>query len=87
MRNLLSVVYVLLLTSTVNAQITLSGTNYTQNFDGVGTALPTGFQVATNATSISLGTSATFTNAATAWNSTTAGWKNYASAEGLVSGS
>lgn len=68
-------------------QITLSGTSYTQNFDGVGSGLPAGFQVAANATNTSLGTAAAFTNAATAWNSTASGWKNYASADGLVSGS
>ena len=47
----------IVLASLSYAQVSLTALNtaYTQNFDGVGTALPTGFQVATNATSISLG--------------------------------
>ncbi len=68
-----------------NGQITLSGTSYTQNFDGVASGLPSGFQVATNSTTTSLGAAAAFTITATSWNSTTPGWKNYASADGLIS--
>lgn len=76
----------LLLTASI-AQINLSGTSYTQNFDGIGSGLPTGFSIAANATATSLGTAATFTTAATAWNSTASGFKNFASADGLVSSS
>lgn len=38
------------------ADITLSGTQYFQNFDGIGTALPSGVTVSTGATASSLGT-------------------------------
>lgn len=79
-----------LLTISASSQITLSGTNYTQNFDGVGSGLPAGFRVASNATATSLGTAATFTSAIDAnspWNSTFSGWKNVASADGLISSS
>lgn len=73
-----------------SSQITLSGTNYSQNFDGLGSGLPTGFRVVSNATATSLGTAATFTNSIdgnSPWNSTFSGWKNVASADGLISSS
>jgi subtilisin-like proprotein convertase family protein len=62
-----------------------SGTSYTETFDGIGTALPTGWTVFTGATATSRGTAATLTTTATAWNVTTAGFKNYASADGGTS--
>ncbi len=67
------------------AQISLSGTSYTQAFDAIGSGLPTGFSVVTSASASALGTTAAFTTAATAWTSTTSGWKNSASADGLAS--
>ncbi len=67
------------------AQINLSGTSYTQNFDGIGGGLPTGFSVTTAANGTALGASAAFTTAnTTAWSVTASGWKNYASATGLT---
>jgi endonuclease I len=70
------------------AQINLSGTSYTQNFDGIGAGLPTGFTVATAASGTMLGANAAFNTAnTTAWNSLTSGWKNYASATGLTASS
>jgi hypothetical protein len=44
--------------------ITLTGTSYTQNFDGLGVALPTGWSVWTGATPTSLGTVRTLTTLA-----------------------
>jgi hypothetical protein len=70
-----------------SAQVMLSGTSYTENFDGIGTALPTGWSVRTGATASALGTSAALTTAATAWNQTTGAFKNMASADGLTSAS
>jgi predicted extracellular nuclease len=64
------------------AQVTLpnSGT-YTETFDGIGTALPTGWDVRTGATATALGTTATFSTAAILWNNTTGAFKNFASGD------
>src|SRR5436190_997061 len=43
------------------AQVILTGTSYTQNFDGLGTGLPTGWTVYVDATNTSLGTQKTLT--------------------------
>lgn len=56
-----------------NAQVTLSGTSYTQNFNSVGSVLPTGWSVNTATTVSTLGTTGSFTSTATNWNSGTAG--------------
>ena len=69
------------------AQLTLTGTSYTQNFDNLGTSLPSDWTVRTGATASSLGTSATFTTASSTWANTTGDFKNLASATGLSSGS
>ncbi|NBV97201.1 MAG: fibronectin type III domain-containing protein [Verrucomicrobia bacterium] len=61
-------------------QVTLTGTSYTQNFNGIGTALPTGWTVRTGATATALGTSQTLATAATAWTTTTGQFNNAASA-------
>jgi hypothetical protein len=66
------------------AQLTLSGTSYNEDFDNVGNGLPTGWEVYTGATATTLGTTATFNTTATAWNQSSAGFKNYASADGLT---
>jgi len=66
-------------------QVTLTGTSYAQDFDGIGSGLPTGWTVRTGATTAFLGTPATLTTAATAWNNTSGGFKNFASADGLSS--
>src|SRR5262245_9511282 len=58
----------------------LTGTNYSENFDGIGSGLPPGWSVRTGASTTSLGTSATFSTAAAAWKSATAGtFANFAS--------
>ncbi len=43
-----------------NAQLSLTGTSYTQNFDGIGTGLPTGWSVYTGATASVAGTIGTY---------------------------
>lgn len=50
-----------------SAQITLSGTSYTQDFDSIGSGLPTGWSVFNSATLGSLGTATTFSSTATNW--------------------
>lgn len=69
------------------AQVTLTGTSYTQDFDNIGSGLPVGWEVYTGATSTAVGTAATLTTAVSAWNGSTAGFKNYASYDGLTSSS
>jgi len=71
--------------SEATAQLTLTGTSYTQDFNNIGTALPLGWSVDTGATSSFLGyniNSAFIATPAanTAWSSTAGGFKNYASA-------
>lgn len=69
----------------LNAQVTLSTSPYTENFDNVGTALPAGFTVKKLATTTTLGTDTALTIAKSAWNGTSRGFKNCASATGLTS--
>jgi endonuclease/exonuclease/phosphatase family metal-dependent hydrolase/uncharacterized protein YdeI (BOF family) len=67
--------------------VTLSGTQYLENFDNIGTALPTGWGTKTGATSNTvLGTDAALTTAPTLWNITSGRFNNYASAEIGASG-
>ena len=56
MKQVISFFYLVLIVFSVDAQITLSGTNYSQNFDGVGSGLPSGFRVSSSATAATLGT-------------------------------
>ena len=53
------------------AQFTLTGTNYTQNFNTISNGLPPGWSVRTNATANSPGLPATFPLAAKSWADTT----------------
>ena len=70
-----------------HAALVLSGTSYSQNFDGIGTGLPSEWSVYTGATSSSLGTATSFStaNPTTLWTATSAGFYNVASADGLTS--
>lgn len=68
------------------AQVTLGTSPYTQDFDGIGTGLPTGWSTRTGGTATALGATATYASAATAWNSTTGNFRNSASADGSASG-
>ncbi len=72
--------------------LTLSGTSYTQNFNGLGGGLPTGWHVFNFATSSALGiiqdtSSKLFLTPSsnTAWKSTAGGYKNFASANNTAS--
>jgi hypothetical protein len=60
---------------------------YIFNFDNIGTALPQGVYVSTTSTSSALGSAGSYTASKAAWNVTTAGFRNFASATGLNSGS
>ncbi|MBC6610080.1 choice-of-anchor J domain-containing protein [Hymenobacter sp. BT507] len=66
------------------AQVTLSGSSYTENFDQIGTGLPAGFSVRTAAKADALGSVATLTTTPTEWNNTSGAFKNFASATGLT---
>lgn len=67
-----------------NAQIVLTGTSYSQNFDGIETGLPTGWRFDTLATATSVGVSAALFPAPAEWVATAGGLKNFASADGLT---
>ena len=69
--------------------MTLTETNYFQNFNSLGSGLPTGWTTRTNVSSNSLGSALTFSNTnrtavVNGWSNTTAAFKNYASATGLT---
>ncbi len=53
--------------------LSLAGTNYFENFDGIGSGLPAGWSVWTNATATGLNGRATFDPTPTAWKLATAG--------------
>ncbi|WP_229201883.1 endonuclease/exonuclease/phosphatase family protein [Arsenicibacter rosenii] len=62
-------------------EIVLTGGSYTQNFDGIGTQLPTGWSVRTGATATGLGSTQLLTVAPTLWNNTGGSFKNLASGD------
>ncbi len=65
----------------IHGQINLTGTSYVQSFDTISTSgLPNGITVRTGSTAAVVGTIATFSNAAVAWNNTSGAFKNFASA-------
>jgi trimeric autotransporter adhesin len=64
---------------TVIGLINLATSPYVQNFNAVGTGLPTGITVRTGATASTLGTETSFANAPATWNNTGGGFKNFAS--------
>lgn len=67
-----------------SAQIVLTGTSYSQNFDNIETGLPTGWKFDTLATATSLGIEAALFPAPAEWAGTAGGLKNFASADGLT---
>ena len=88
MRNKILLLITILNLSTFQlfSQVTLpSGTNYSQNFDGIGSGLPTGWTVRTGANSSSRGTTASFTTTTTTWATTSGNFRNCASTSGLNS--
>jgi hypothetical protein len=68
----------------LQAQVSLTGTSYTETFDGIGTGYPTGWSVKLHATATALGTDTVLTTTPIKWTSTTKGVSNYASADGLA---
>lgn len=68
----------------LHGQVSLTGTSYTENFDGIGTGYPTGWTVKLHATATSLGIDTILNVAKTKWTSTAKGVFNYASADGLT---
>lgn len=79
-----SLIMVILMGLNANAQINLTGTSYSETFDGISTGFPTGWKIKLHATSTALGTDTVLTTTKTKWNSTTRGAFNYASADGLT---
>jgi hypothetical protein len=71
--------WVALMAFRATAQLVLSGTNYTQNFDALASGLPQGWTVRTDATAGFLGDPAGFVTAATSWNNTIGQFANAAS--------
>ena len=77
--------------SRAQAQATLGTSPYTENFNALGSGLPAGFSVYTNASASILGTAPTAAQliltpgTTTAWAATGGGFKNFASATGLNS--
>ncbi len=66
----------------LQAQLTLGSSPYTQDFDAIGSGLPAGWTVRTGATAAALGTSQTLvTSTSNGWTSTTAQFRNAASSE------
>src|SRR5215207_7655421 len=68
-----------------DAQLSLSGTSYTESFDTLGSGIPTGWTVRTGATSSGLGTATTLGTGPNTWGDTAGAFKNLASATGLTS--
>ena len=72
--------FLAILTHRAAAQLTLTGTNYSQNFNAAAAGLPLGWSVRTNASVTNLGTALiTFNTNATSWGSTSGQFANYAS--------
>ncbi len=67
------------LPATIFAQVTLTGSSYSENFAGIGTNLPNGFSIYTGATASALGTVGTFATAHTNWTATGGKFANFAS--------
>jgi trimeric autotransporter adhesin len=70
------------------AQVTLTGTSYTQNFGALGSGLPAGWSVYSSATASTFGSAETFTATTTAWSTATADteFRNISSNTGVVWG-
>jgi hypothetical protein len=68
-----------LFNQSVQGQLTLSGTNYNQDFNTISNGLPAGWSVRLNATAASLGTNANFPTAAKTWADQTGEFGNCAS--------
>lgn len=67
------------------AQTVITADDYTQNFNSIGSGLPTGWTVRTGATASSLGSVATFSTTQAGVADTSGGFKNFTSAGGSTS--
>jgi hypothetical protein len=70
---------VALFNQSVQAQLSLSGTNYSQNFNTISNGLPAGWSVRLNATTNGLGTNANFPTAPKTWGDSGGAFGNCAS--------
>lgn len=89
MKKLVTILTIMMLGFTMQAQtpFALSGSSYTQSFDAIGNGLPLGWRVDSIVNkNAGLGTDAIsrFSAATTTWGNTSRGFKNLASADGLV---
>lgn len=73
-----------ILTTQSIAQVVLTGTSYLEDFDSLGSGLPSGWTVRTGATSSLLGAVATFSTSTVNWANNTGAFKNFASSTGLT---
>ncbi|MFN9110579.1 MAG: hypothetical protein ACK5XN_10985, partial [Bacteroidota bacterium] len=88
MKKILLSYFVILCALHTDAQVSLTSSPYTENFDNIGSGLPAGFSVYTGATTpTSIGSAATFSSTKTPWATTTAGYYNCASANSLTNAS
>lgn len=78
MRKLLLFILLSIFSGSLFAQVTLTTSPFTENFDNVASGLPAGFTVRTGANATSLGTAATFLTTATSWTTTTGQFRNSA---------
>jgi hypothetical protein len=70
------------------AQISLNGSSYSQDFDGIGDGLPAGWSVRTGASQTALGEAQSFITSISTWSLTTGNFRNVAAAEApLISSS
>ncbi|MVM40475.1 hypothetical protein GO730_27100 [Spirosoma sp. HMF3257] len=76
-----------MVTHALQAQVSLTGTSYTETFDGLGSGLPTGWSSFTGASGTSLGTTTSFASTTVSWSTSTGNFRNAASADGLASNS
>jgi hypothetical protein len=67
-----------------NDGIELTTSPFTLNFDNIAAGLPNGVFVKLSSSSTSIGTDGTFSSNQSSWSNTSSGFKNYASATGLI---
>ncbi len=85
MKKLLLIFSFVYCTFEIKAQVTLTSSPFTENFNSLETSgLPAGFTVRTQASSSNVGTTATLVSTKTAWNSTSGNFRNVASGTGLT---
>lgn len=75
--------YSLFLSSVAQAQVSLTGSSYFQDFNGIGAGSPEGWTFWEGATANDAGSEVALKTTPTAWTSTSSGFKNFASGIGL----